>query len=263
MERLEAFVLEVLKEVAALPEEAMRLKHLGARLRALEPEEAARFFDILYRRERRDGDTRRVLHILVDPGEFKEALGEGAYKNISHASIRLGLRRVTRLFTDLPPRKAGVYGYDKEEEAKMEFIPLGKRRSLSRTHDQDTIDRLLSDPDPLVIRNILDNTRTLEHQVVKIASKRPNSPVILRLLATHRVWSRRYGVIKAVARNPYSPPRVSVALVELLFTRDVEEIAVDLTLHQQVRQSARDTLTHHPPGGPGGGRPGGRPRRTW
>jgi hypothetical protein len=104
-----------------------------------------------------------------------------------------------------------VHGYDKEEEARMELLTLGERRSRSKSNVKDSIDRLLSDPDPIVITNILNNPRVTEREVLKVASKRPNSPGILKLVATHRVWSKRYAVKKAVASNPYSSPRVDCA----------------------------------------------------
>lgn len=242
MERLDEFAARTLNDLAALPEDGMRLELLGRRLAPLASEEIARFFDILYKKGVNETAALRVKAALIDPEGLKRALGEERYREVLRASLDLGLRKVSRLFSELPPHKKGVSGYDKEEEAKMEFISLGARRALSKKTVKDTIDRLLSDPDPVVINNILNNPRTTEKEALKIASKRPNSPGILKLLAGHRKWSKSYNVIKAIALNPYTPPRISIAILETLLTQDLKLISQDSTVHPQVRISAKDII---------------------
>ncbi len=241
MEDLEKFVEKAITDIAALPEEAMRLKALVKRLKALGPAQAARFLDILYKRQ----DERvagRVLPPLVNPEGLASGLGAEGCRAVYMSAIEQGLTKVSRLFTDLPPRRQGLAGYDKEEEAKMEATTLGQRRSLSKSFEKDTIDRLLSDPDTMVIGNLLNNPRITEKEVVKIASKRPNSPAILKLIAGHRVWSKRHGVKRAVAMNPYTPPRTAVGLLEFMLTQDIAEVSEDNTLHPQVRAHAKEIM---------------------
>jgi hypothetical protein len=220
MDRLKPFAAKLLKDLSSLPEDKMKMNLLGKRLKGLEP-----------------GET-----LLVNPGGLREIIGEEKYRLTYHAAIDIGLEKVSRLFTDLPPHKRGPFGYDKEEEAKMEFLTLGQRRAMAKGNVKDTLDRLLSDPDTMVIGNLLNNPRITETEVLKIASKRPNSPEILKLLSTHRKWSKRYPVIKAVVFNPYTPPRISMGLLEFLLTQELESVASDKTIHPQVRLSARDLL---------------------
>lgn len=241
MEDLDAFVEELLNGLVALPEEKMRVDLLGRRLGAIDPEDAARCLDEIYRAGA-SRKSRIARATLVDHDGLKEAIGKGAYSRISEAAVRLGLGKVSRLFSDLLPVKAGLSGYDKEEEAAMEFISLGRRRSLARSRIKDTIDRLLSDPDPVVVANLLDNPRITEKEVLKIASKRPGSSAILRLIVSHRVWSKRYDVIKAVAMNPYAPPKVSIALLEFLMTQDLKILSEDRNVHPAVRQGAKELI---------------------
>lgn len=242
MEEIEAILLKVLSDLAALPEDDMGIALFGKRLSVLSPEDAAHFFELLYRRNPQELVTKRVRHMLINPEGLKRVLGVDACRHIYLASLKFGYTRISRLFTDLPPYRKGLAGYDKEEEVKMEHISLGQRRAMSKRNIKDTIDRLLSDPDPVVIGNILNNPRVTEREVLKIASKRPNSPGILKLLSSHRVWSKRYAVIKAIAQNPYTPPRISVALLELMMSQDLRRLADDATVHPQVSLSAKDLL---------------------
>ncbi len=242
MEEIEALAAKFLLDLKALPDPAMGLALLGRRLTPLKPRRVAQFLDIIYKKTLPKEAAKKILALLIDPADLKGILGEQRCRQVYMASIELELDKVSRLFTDLPPHKAGPSGYDKEEEARMESTTLGERRSMSKLNIKDTIDRLLSDPDPMVITNILNNPRVTEREILKIASKRPNSPNILKLVATHRVWSKRYAVKVAIASNPYSLPRISIALLELLLTQDLKAIAEDANIHPQVSLSALEII---------------------
>ncbi|MBI5237822.1 MAG: hypothetical protein HY887_05300 [Deltaproteobacteria bacterium] len=232
----------IIRALAALPEDSMRQGSLGRRLLPLSPEDTAYFLDALYKNEH--PHARKARRMLIDPDGLKKALGPQRCREVYLASLRLGMLKVSRLFTDLRPLRTGLAGYDKEEEARMEMITLGQRRALSKSAVKDTLDRLLSDPDPIVIGNILENPRITEQEVLKIASKRPNSPRILKLLACHRRWSKRYNVLKAIALNPYTQPRISIALLEELLTQDLRLVSTDNTVHPQVRHVAKEIISH-------------------
>ena len=250
MEDLEGFIERLIADASALPEDEMRVTLLRKRLSAFSAEEVVLFFEAFFKRTAHEKGVRKVMSALVDPAGLKRILGPERYTEARReastqargASLRRGLKKVSRLFTEPMPRKTGVAGYDKEEEIKMELMTLGQRRALAKGHVKDMLDRLLSDPDPTVVANILNNPRITEKEVLKIASKRPNSPQILKLLAGHRTWSRRYNVIKAIALNPYSPPRVAVALLEFLLIQDIKAVSEDSTLHIEVREGASEIL---------------------
>ena len=242
MSHIKEFLSELLKDLAGLPEEKMRLRLIARRFSSLGPEEVAASIDVLYRMGLRDRLARELQSLFVNPENLKRILGSKRYRLTYLASLDMGLKKVSRLFTDLPPRKKGFYGYESEEDAPMEHVALGQRRMLAKGFVREKLDRLLSDPDPVVISNLLNNPRITERDVLRIASKRPNSPHILKLIVEHKKWSRRYAVIKAVAQNPYTPPRISVGILEMMLSQDLQKIAADKTLHMQVKAAARDIL---------------------
>ncbi len=242
MQSIEAIVESLLKDVLTLPERKMQVELLKRRLSLQGPEEIARILERLYTMDSSIEGVRRLKSIFVDPDSLIEVLGEVKYRLTYLSAVEMGIKRITHLFTNLPPHKRGVRGYSTEEEAKMEFITLGERRSLAKLNDKDTIDRLLSDPDPVVIKNLLSNPRITETEVVKIASQRPNSAEILKLVATHQKWSKRYPVIKAIVLNPYTPPRIATGLLEFLLAQDLKRISEDRTLHPQVKMCALQLL---------------------
>ncbi len=242
MQDVERIVYSLLKEVLTLPEKKMQIDRIKQRLSLKSPEEVARILERLYGMDSSIEGVRRLKSIFVDPDSLMEVLGEVKYRLTYLSAVELGIKRIAHLFTNLPPHKKGIRGYSTEEEAKMELITLGERRALAKRNDKDTIDRLLSDPDPMVIRNLLSNPRVTEAEVVKIASKRPNSAEILKLVATHQKWSRRYPVIKAIVLNPYTPPRIATGLLEFLLAQDLKAVSEDRTLHPQVKMCASQLL---------------------
>ncbi|MBI5286821.1 MAG: hypothetical protein HY878_04420 [Deltaproteobacteria bacterium] len=240
---VDAFLEKLTRDISSLPEARMKAHLLGQRLSLLSPSEAAEVLHTLYTGEKTHIPAFLATKtVLVDPAEVIAVLGEKKKRLIYLASLEMGLKGVSRLFTDLPPYKTGIGGYDKEEEGEMELITLGERRALAKGWIKDKLDRLLSDPDPVVISHLLDNPRITEREVLKIASKRPNLPQILRLIATHKRWGSRYNIRKALVQNPYTPPRTSLGLLEFLLSQDLKEMMVDGVLHPQVRVAAKEVL---------------------
>lgn len=232
----------LIKDIASLPEEKMRLNLLGERFNDLDPIEITDVLNEFYKITPKSKASKALLSILVRPESLMNILGIDKYHESYTQSIKQNYNRVTRLFTDLPPQKSAYSGYTKEEEAKMEDVSLGRRRSMAKSFDKNTLDRLISDPDPMVIGYLLDNPKMIERDVLKITSKRPNSPTILKVIATHRKWSKRYSVRKSIVLNPYTPPRISLGLIEFLMAQDIKLVADSKSIHPQLKQCARELL---------------------
>ena len=249
---LEAITARLLADLAALPESGMRLALFSRTLASLQPEEGSGIIGIILKKGPEDAGAAIVRAILVDNDGVLKSLGQAQYDSIYLASLRLGLVRVSRFFTDLDAHREGVSGYEEEEFIKTAHLTLGERRGLAKSHLIRHLEKLLSDPDPEVVENLLNNPRITEKEVLKIASKRPNSPVVLKRVALHKKWSKRYDVLKAISRNPYTPTRVSIALVEFMLSQDLSAISEDTTIHPEVKQAAKEVLAEK--GGKGQGK---------
>lgn len=237
------FVKKMVQDISSLPEHDMRVQLLGKRLASLEPDDAAHVLNAFYDKVSNHAlEFRKAKTVMADPKQVITVVGEEKSRLIYLAALELGLRRISRFFTDLPPHKKGFGGYNTEEDGKMELITLGERRAMAKGWTKDKLDRLLSDPDPVIIINILNNSRITEKEILKIAAKRPNSPNILRLISTHKRWGARYAIKKALVQNPYTPPRISLGLLEFLLSQDLKEISNDGELHPQVRLAAKERL---------------------
>lgn len=126
-------------------------------------------------------------------------------------------------------------------------LTLGARKMLARGHDRDQLDRLLRDPHPLVIKNLLVNPRITEGDVVRLAAKRPTYPDVQAEIARSERWSVRPRVRLALAQNPYTPTTISVPTLALLLRHEIHEIAHSPELPSVVRAAALDLLDRRPP----------------
>lgn len=134
----------------------------------------------------------------------------------------------------------GEPGYvDREMNART----LGHRKSLARSSDRDFLSRLAHDQDPLVIRNLLENPKLTEREVLIAASRRPTLAAVLEELFRSRRWNTNRRVRKALALNPYSPPALASAVISTLTAPDLREVARDPHVRAEVREHAERLIS--------------------
>ena len=124
----------------------------------------------------------------------------------------------------------------------LDGMTLGERKSKARTHDKELLVRLLFDADPLVVRVLLRNPRLTHGDVLKLASKRPNRPAVLIEIADVPRWIIRAQIRRAMVLNPYSPARLSVALMPLMTVQELSALRVDGSVHTLIRETAQQLL---------------------
>lgn len=127
-------------------------------------------------------------------------------------------------------------------DAEIDDMPLGVRKWKSRLHNRDLLMRLARTGDPAVIGILLGNPRVTEPDVVNWAARRPASAAALLLIARHRRWALAARVQEALARNPYTPVHVAASFMPLFPAGTLKRIRGDASLHELVREAARDIL---------------------
>ncbi len=139
-----------------------------------------------------------------------------------------------------PPVRGGELG--PPPDPVLEEYSLGHRKVLARGPRNPLMERVLRDPDPRVVREVLRNPRVREAEVVAIASRRPCPEAVFRLIAESEAWIHRPAVQRAVVRNPYAPPRLAVALLVLQPEGVLRDVANEKGLHPAVRDGALEVL---------------------
>lgn len=159
---------------------------------------------------------------------------------ILQRSRRYQFDEVVALLTDVVPQRRMYHSEDLESRhPTQDYVPLGVRKSIAKKPDLGAIESLILEQDSSVIHNLLNNSRTVEDVVVKIASLRPTSAEVLEEIGAHQKWSARYSVKKSLVFNPYSPPRLVHTLLPTLLLKDLIDVALSTVLHPDVRAGAK------------------------
>ena len=225
-----------MRSLTALPELDMRVASVGRRLHELAPEDAVWWLGQTIRgalwgvQASMDGMLATSLWLLRTPVDDIYAWCQEVYE-VAHAQ---GRPEIMFLLRDAPPFKALGEGA-RLPEVRLPMsrdVSLGERRQMARTARGDLLDRLLYDPNPLVLENLLENTSLRTERVLLAASRRPTTSALLDTIALHRVWITHQDVREALVMNPFV--RTSVALK---FT---------CTLNLKVLRRVRDSRGLHP-----------------
>lgn len=141
---------------------------------------------------------------------------------------------------DVPARDVPDYGRGRP-------LTLGERKSIARRPPPHLLHKVLADPHPDVIRNVLAAARLTEDDVVRLATKRPNKAEVLLEVARHPRWCQRPRVRLALVMNPTTPHEIAIAMVALLRRNELQSVVIATALHPAVRAAASERLARRPP----------------
>jgi len=231
-------LLELEHRVRAIAEPAMRRERLLTLLEELAPDHSYAVLEAVL--ERPGGrspqlhDLRLVLEDVLRSGGATRPV-PGALREAWQARARAaGDAFLERLLG--ASGAAEVMG-DPEAALPRDVaeFPLGVRRSLARGMDVRVLEKLLLDPDPIVLEHLLRNPRLTEEHALRIAARRPISEAALRAIAGSRRFGARPRVRGALARNPYCPTDLALRLIGTLPLPVLREMRADGTLDAAVR----------------------------
>ena len=126
-------------------------------------------------------------------------------------------------------------------------LTLGERKSLARRPDRDTLERLLRDPHPDVIRQLLANPRVTEEDVLSIAARRPCRPDVLTEIARAPRWAHRPRIRLALVLNPDTPLDVVSPITGLLLRHELSLVVTSTTVAPAVRALCLEHFERRPP----------------
>jgi hypothetical protein len=231
----------------SLADVTLRVGWLRAHLGELREADAAELLSSLCEDgERADPDSREALLIvamvLAADGDspFVERLRQQAEER-----RLLSLARLLRRGPEGPGRSLSEppvpdYGTGRE-------LTVGERRSLARSNNRRVLEKLLRDPHPLVLRQLLGNPRLTEDDVVRLVARRPLPRTIAPALAESPRWLRRPRIRLTLLLNPGTPPPISMPLLAVCTRCELLEVVHGADAPLALRGSAQELLERSPP----------------
>jgi hypothetical protein len=109
--------------------------------------------------------------------------------------------------------------------------------ALKGTREERAI--LIRDPNRIVATAVLGSPKVTDGEIESFASMKNVSDGILRQIGNHRDWTKRYGIISNLVRNPRTPLAISLGMVSRLNPRDIKSLAVDRNVPEAIRKQAQ------------------------
>jgi hypothetical protein len=116
-------------------------------------------------------------------------------------------------------------------------VPQKMARATKGTREERAI--LIRDPNKLIAVSVLSSPKLTDSEVESIAKMTSVSDEILRIISNNRSWMKSYAVVSALARNPKTPPAVSMNLLSRLNEKDLRTLSTNRNVPDVLRTTAR------------------------
>ncbi|MEP7309911.1 MAG: hypothetical protein ABJA98_30755 [Acidobacteriota bacterium] len=136
---------------------------------------------------------------------------------------------------DDDPRRSLVHGI-----SQMSFTDRLKA-AIKGTREMRAV--LIRDTNKTVAAAVLSCPKLTESEIEAFARMANVGEDVLRVIGGNRAWTRHYGVVVGLTRNPKTPVAVALNLMPRLNARDLLTLSVDRNVPEAVRKGARKKLT--------------------
>lgn len=221
----------------------MRAAKLGEIVSALPPDEAAWLLDMLATAGRAGGpsfDLSLLAAVDLTSSELLDYDTRREIYSVAEAQQLDGCKEL--LFTEESPSETTAAAAPRPLVPGTRPLSLGERKSLARSNDRITLERLVLDPHEDVVALLLGNPHVTQEDILRISTSRRSSAAVLQLVLDARRFGTRPGVRRALLRNPRLPLATALRLVGLLNRAEQRELANDPAIHPALQTSARRRL---------------------
>lgn len=131
-------------------------------------------------------------------------------------------------------------GADPEvDTTRITSLGVTERMKLATRGTREQRAVLVRDPNRLVAAAVLSSPKLTESEVEQFAKMANVAEDVLRVIGTNRAWTKNYGVVAGLVRNPKTPLAISLHLLQRVNDRDVKMLAIDRNIPEPLRIAAR------------------------
>jgi hypothetical protein len=142
-----------------------------------------------------------------------------------------------------PPPEATADSEDPQTTLqRIQGMNVAQKVALAMKGSREERAILIRDSNKIVAVAVLGSPKMTETEIESIAKMASISDEILRIIANNRAWTKRYGIIAALARNPKTPVAISMNLLARLSEKDLRAISTDRNVPDVLRVTARQKI---------------------
>jgi hypothetical protein len=101
---------------------------------------------------------------------------------------------------------------------------------------------LVRDPNRLISTTVLSSPKLTQAEVESFSRMSNVGEEVLRIIGSNRAWTKNYGVILGLTKNPKTPLGMSLNFLSRLNDSDVKTLSVDRNVPEPLRVAARKKL---------------------
>lgn len=220
----------------SLPEATLRAAFLRDYLRAGSAPEVARTLDALCAAGARAESSVRepMMAVVMALASLAE---DPALDRLGRCAAELGLTSLGRLLRRAPTLDPDQVVLRTPDYGAGRELSLGERKALARKPSRAAFDKLLRDPHPLVIGQLLANPRLTEDDLVRVAARRPANPEAQRAIS-RTAWLCRARVRMALIHNPGTPSAIAIPLLAACTRPELAEVRAGSECSLSLREIA-------------------------
>jgi hypothetical protein len=95
---------------------------------------------------------------------------------------------------------------------------------------------------------VLSSPKLSEPEIESIARMTNVSDEVLRVIGGNRAWTKNYGILLALVKNPKTPVAMSLNMMNRLNDRDLNQLSVDRNVPEPLRVAARKKVVSNTSG---------------
>ena len=131
---------------------------------------------------------------------------------------------------------------DEADPRVLSGLSIAQRLKLATKGTREQRAQLIRDSNKIVATAVLSSPKLTEAEVEAFCKMGNVSEDVLRIIATNRAWTKNYAIVLGAARNPKTPPALSMQLLNRLNEKDVKMLTIDRNVSEALRLAARRML---------------------
>jgi hypothetical protein len=128
---------------------------------------------------------------------------------------------------------------DDGQSRVLSSLAVSDRLKLAMKGTREQRAQLIRDSNKIVATAVLSSPKLTEAEVEAFVKMGNVSEDVLRIIGTNRSWLKNYGVVLGLARNPKTPPALSMQMMHRLTEKDVKMLTIDRNVPEALRLAAR------------------------
>jgi hypothetical protein len=98
---------------------------------------------------------------------------------------------------------------------------------------------LIRDSNKLICATVLSSPKVTTQEIEGFSRMANVAEEVLRIIGTNRAWTKNYGVVVGLTKNPKTPLTMSLQMMARLNDKDLQKLSMDRNVPEQLRVAAR------------------------